>query len=188
VYDCKLIQEGYEELSLSPSASDMNLSMLNDQYGVTKKSPQVKFSDSNALYVFPQEVQKFFQNAMTTSCQIDSLNLITLVVFNLNIGCLSDNGCSAEDSNGDIVCSDMVVIGRGVKQGSVSFVEDHLFQTLQCLPCYCIKDLHVYVIAALVKLNNVSIIAIMHECVYLGKDKFFHSSAPSKYTFCLGPL
>jgi len=73
-----------------------------------------------------------------------------------------------------MICSDMVVVGRGVKQGSVRFVEDHLSQGLQSLPCYIRQDLFIYAIEALVKLNKVSIIAIMHEYAYLGKDKFFH--------------
>jgi len=79
-----------------------------------------------------------------------------------------------------MICSDMVVVRRGVKQGLVSFVEDHLSQGLQSLLCYVSQDLFVYAIGVLVELNKVSIIAIMHEYAYLGKDKFFHSSTPCK--------
>ncbi len=52
VHDCELIQEGYEGLSLLPSAPDMVLSISDVQYSIGKKSPQVKFTYSNALYVF----------------------------------------------------------------------------------------------------------------------------------------
>ena len=47
-------------------------------------------------------------------------------------------------------------------------------------PYYVSQDLFIYAIEVLVKLNKVSIIAIMHEYAYLGKDKFFHSSDPCK--------
>jgi len=74
----------------------------------------------------------------------------------------------------------MAVVGRRVKQGPASFFDNYVFQELPDLPFYANQGLLVYVIAALVKLNKVSIIAIMHEYAYLGKDKFFHSSAPCK--------
>jgi len=138
-------------------------------------------TNSNVLYVFPQEVQKFFQNATTISCQIGFFNPITSDVFAFDIEGLHDNGCNViQGANGDMICPDMVVVERGVQQGSVSFIEDHLSQGLQSHPCYINQDQFANAIAALVKLHKVSIIAIMHEYAYLGKDKFFDSSAPCK--------
>jgi len=189
VNGCDPSQKECEALSLSASTPDIALSISDDQNSIAKKSPQVKFSDSNALYVFPQEVQKFFQNAMTTSCQIGFFNPITLDVFAFDIEGLLENGCNVVDStDGEIICSDMVDVGKGVKQGSISFVEDYLSQGLQSLPCYPSQDLCAYAIGALVRLHKMSIIAIMHEYAYLGKDKFFHSSAPCKNQWQSAPV
>jgi len=151
----------------------MTLSMLNDQYDVTKNSPQVKFSDPNALSVLPQ-VQKLSQTAMPTSCQIGFFNLITSDIFAFNIKSLSGNGFNViQDANGAMISSNVVVIRRGVQQGSINSIENHLFQGLQNLPFYASQDLFLYVITALVKLSKVPIIVIMHEYAYFGKDKFF---------------
>jgi len=88
------------------------------------------------------------------------------------------HGCDViNNPNDDMICTNMVVIGRGAKQDSVSSFEDH---GLQNLPFYASQDLLAYAIAGLVKFSKVLTIAIMHEYVYLGKDKTFHSSASYK--------
>jgi len=47
---------------------------------------------------------------------------------------------------------------------------------------------YLYAIAALVKLNKVSIIAIIHEYAFLGKDKTFHSNALCKNVIVVKPI
>jgi len=47
VQDCECIQKECKRLSLSPSSPDMALSIFDVQHDVAKKSPPVKFSDSN---------------------------------------------------------------------------------------------------------------------------------------------
>jgi len=123
VHDCELIQDGCEALSLSPSVSDMALGISDVQHDIIKKSYQVKFSDPNTLAVLSQ-LQKFFQNAMTTSCQIWFFYPITSDVFALDIEDLHDNRYDAVNGiNGDMICVDMAIIARGVKQDSVSSIE-----------------------------------------------------------------
>jgi len=61
----KPTQKGCEELPLSPNTSDVTLSISDVQDVSVKKSAQEKFSDINALCIFPQ-VQKNMQGAMTT--------------------------------------------------------------------------------------------------------------------------
>jgi len=118
VHDCELIQDGCEALSLSPSVSDMALGISDVQHDIIKKSYQVKFSDHNTLAVLSQ-VQKFFQNAITTSCQIDFFNPITSDVFALDIEDLCDNGNDVINGiHDDMICTNMVVVGRGAKQGA----------------------------------------------------------------------
>jgi len=44
---------------------------------------------------------------------------------------LYDNGCDiVNGTNGDMIRADIVIAGRGVKQGPVSFVKKHAFQEL----------------------------------------------------------
>jgi len=153
VNGCELIQDRCEALSLSPSTLIMILSKEGVQDAVVKKSTQMKFSAPNTLYVFPQ-VQKLLQDAMTTSCKGGFSNQITSNVYGLDIEGLNDNGYGVDyEFNGNMVCEDIIIVGKGVWHGSVNF-------------------------AALVKLSKVSIITIMNKYAYLSKDKTFHSSAP----------
>jgi len=100
--------------------ADVALSIPVDQDAVVKKSSQVKFGDLNTLYAFPQ-VQKNIQNIKTMSCQIDSFNPITSDVFAFDIEGLHDNGCNGvHGTNGDMICSDMVVIGREASEARFS--------------------------------------------------------------------
>jgi len=137
----------------------------------------VKCSDHSTLYVFPQ-VLICLQIAMIISCRTNFSSQTISDVFALDIKGLNNNRHDViNDTNDDKICEDMIVIGRGVMQGSVSSLKDYVFQILQWLPFYANHDLLIHAIAALVKLNKVLIIAIMHEYAYMGKDKTSHSSA-----------
>jgi len=109
---------------------------------------------------------------MITSCQIIFFNSIFSDVFALDIEDLHGSGCDVvNDINGDMICVDMVIVGRRVEQGSVNSVEDHVFPGLQSLPCYVSQDLFAYAIEVLVRLNKVAIIAIMHEYAIFGQNQ-----------------